>query len=149
MSKEYSPQELSFEALKRVTYKSILPTAPAAGSEWTTTVPANKIWEILAIHYHLATSATVASRIPKVSFTDGTSQIAECRTVSSQLASLTYEHTLSPNTPVLTLVGGLVGGPIPKLVLNAGAVISSTTDLIQAADQYSQVVIYVKEINVA
>lgn len=149
MSKEYSPQELPAEMQNRATYKVVTVANPAAGADFSATVPAGKMWDSIAVHFHLATAVAVATRVAKITISDGTTMFAETRAGATQVASLTYEYTFVPNMQALAEQGLVVGGAMPKVVLNAGSIISSSIYNIQAADQISNIALYVREIDIA
>jgi hypothetical protein len=149
MSKEYSPQETPPEMQNRVTYKVVTVANPAPGADFQAIVPAGKMWDSIAVHFHLATAVAVATRVAKVTISDGVTMFAETRAGATQAASLTYEYTFAPNMQALAEQGLVVGGAMPKVVLNAGAIISSEVYLLQAADQISNIALYVREIDIS
>lgn len=67
---------------------------PAAGAEWTVTVPAGSIWRILSVQAQLVTNATVANRQAQfiVDNGNGTEIIFISETPSNQAASLTRRY---------------------------------------------------------
>lgn len=64
-----------------------------AGVQWFLTLPANEMWELLAVHYRLATNATAATRQCRIEFHPISSGLINCRAICSytQPASTTVE----------------------------------------------------------
>src|SRR6516162_1693189 len=63
------PRFLTTEARVLPGYKRpVAITTPAAGANWTVTVPGGRMWRPIAINATLVTSAAVANRIPGIQF---------------------------------------------------------------------------------
>jgi hypothetical protein len=111
---------------------------PGAGADWSLTVPAGHIYQLLALHARLVTSAAVATRIARLAFGDGVSPIADLPPQASQAASLTYSYAWLPS-PSGILTGTFMLSVLPDLELQAGWTLASLTQALDAADQWDQV----------
>lgn len=127
--------------LQRVTVAT-----PAAGADWTITVPAHTRWRVTAGTATLTTSATVANRIAQVKLDDGATAyfFGQPNQVvpASQTVSVNISRTSAPaatnNPNVSTLLP-------PESLIPSGHRISSSTTNIQAADTYTAISIFVEE----
>lgn len=121
---------------------------PAANAEWSETVPAGKLWRILAIRATLVTDANVAARRVGVTISDGTNVVYKGNDESTQAASLTHNYNIAThNSRAVQDVEHYVPLPFPEhLLLPAGYVIASTTLLRQATDDWGAPVFMVEEI---
>ena len=116
---------------------------PAAGAEWTFTVPAGQVMEILSLHWVLATSAAVANRVSGFEILDGAGNVVGIwRGGAVQAASLTENYSIGPFDGQSDPNGnfGAIIVPAPQgLHLPAGFTIRSLSQNLQAGDQYSQI----------
>jgi len=121
--------------------------APAAGADWSVTVPAGKVWRLVSVQATLTTAVAVANRSPRLIVGDGDATFLTIPPVAVQAASLAgvfdwLEHgsayTTAPDQ-VLSL---------PALVLEAGWTVGTSTTAIQAADQWSAQQLLVLETDV-
>lgn len=114
---------------------------PAAGAEWTFTVPTALNYRLEVIFFTLTTSATVANRGPRVQFKDGSGNVIWETSIAGLAASGTYRfgyarlgpdsiNTGSGNTSALTL---------PDVWLPGGYVIATNTANKDSGDQFSAV----------
>jgi hypothetical protein len=118
---------------------------PAAGSDWTFTVPANTRMRIQAVGMTFVASAAVANRNVRLMFSDGGNPYWR----SSGQAVITAGQTKgiygSPQSVVQNL-GGEMNIPTPiGLIMLAGQLIQSATQALDAGDQFSQIIIEVEE----
>lgn len=122
-------------------------TQPGAGVEVTETVPAGARWQVLSFLGRFQTSAAVAARVPGLLIDDGANILFGGGPNSNQPASQTVKHIWAPgNTMVTSIDGSYVLVPMPiGLTLSAGARMRTLTSLIDAADQWSQIVYLVRE----
>jgi hypothetical protein len=122
-------------------------TTPAAGAEWSITVPAGACWEVLHVSATLATSAVVANRQPQLVYRnqDGLS-LAIFSSASSQAASLTNAlqwdaglgaavNTTAIEAPIST----------PAIPLQAGWTVRSSAAPLDVGDQWSAIRLIVIE----
>jgi hypothetical protein len=113
---------------------------PAAGTDWTFTVPANDRVRTMMVLAILVTSATVATRQAKLVIDDGVSNLAIIPAAAAQLASLTQIYTFSPGAPNVGVLGtALQTGMMQGFTAIGGYRIRSSTDNIQAGDQWSAI----------
>ncbi len=120
---------------------------PAAGADFTTTVPTGARWELVGVSAKLSTGIGVANRIANIVITDGVNQLFESTANVAQAASLADIYTYAEGAQVFNALSeGLLLAPLPSgNRLLAGWVISSATVNIQAADQWSQISLMVRE----
>lgn len=137
-------------------------TNPAAGAEVLETVPANALWRLLSFSVVLVTDANVADRDPNFIADDGTTANRRwMRKALRQTASLTRTHLWTPGTDVNVLSGDTAGTAevdtdsilrracIPEhpddRTLPEGYRLRTTTDSIQATDNYAAPIFQVEE----
>lgn len=126
----------------------VVPVAtPAAGADWSLTVPAGHVYHLVSLYGQLVTSAAVATRIPRLSFTDGDSVFLDLPPFASQVASLTRRYAWAPAVSG-TALGNSILSYLPDLDLPAGWTIASVTDLIDAADAWTSVKLLVRDLTV-
>lgn len=117
---------------------TLVGTNPAAGADWSQTVPAGEAWELVSLRFSLVTDATVATRVVKVTLDDGANVFAVIRAASTHVASLTQNYTYARGVTDIVLNSNEVLTPLPSgLILPAGYRISSSVALLQAADDLS------------
>lgn len=119
-------------------------TQPAAGADWSLVVPAGHVYTVRSIMALFATSAVVASRVPRLVFSDGVTDFLFVPPIGSQAASLTgrfswFEHAGGQN------VGNGQSVSIPTLTLPAGWAVKSNTTAIDAGDQWSAIFAHVTD----
>jgi hypothetical protein len=121
---------------------AVLVANPAAGADWVQTVPAGEQWIIRSVRAQLVTSAAAANRVPQLEVTDGAGHIVTLiPTTANQAASLTVGYNWFPEAQLINF-NGQVLLPFPLEVrAQPGFTIQSVTTAIQAADQWSQIVI--------
>jgi len=113
---------------------------PAAGAEWTFTVPAGTKYYLKSLNYTLVTSATVATRISQILIDDGTRTLYKSEVNQTQAASLTtvYSGASGILDTTATVQSAHVSLPTDMALAAAWRVRTSTT-AIQVADQYSAI----------
>jgi hypothetical protein len=126
--------------------RSVAVSAPLAGADWTITVPGTAHWRLVSASAIFAAAVAVANRIPMILIDDGANEVYEgppnqviVSGVNTTWAASTTVTGLAPNIPNVVV-------PIPAgLLLPPGFRISSETDNIQGADQWSQIFLLVEE----
>jgi hypothetical protein len=120
--------------------------APAAGADWSATVPTPARWRVNALQAQLTTGAAGGNRVPHLVITDGQGHsVYNFPSTANQLANSTAQYSAGAtvmtaqfdNAQVLVL-------PYPLKLLQTWTIGTLTTG-IQAGDQWSNIVLYVKE----
>jgi len=122
-------------------------TTPAAGANISETVPTGARWELLAVHFLFTTSAAVANRVVALGFNNGGQVYQYFMNQQNQAASLGWEYVFGQGLPALnagSLLVAIAGLAVGNRLL-AGDLIQTFTAAIQAADQFSQVRLVVRE----
>lgn len=135
--------------LAPVVVDRILVATPAAGAEWSVTLPGNQIWEVRSITATLVTSAAVATRRPSLVIDDQTTTFMRLVSGITSAASLTTVWSWVNGYDLETgASGSAVTDPFPAdLTLPAGHRIRSVTAAIDVADQWSSIVVWGRRIN--
>lgn len=118
--------------------------APAAGVDWTITVPAGRLWRVIGVLATLTTAAAVATRVVRLQATDGNATYLDLAPAATQVISLVRVYQWAQGLQPLA-IGGNITGALPDVVLQPGSILRVTTDAINAADQWSAPVVYVEE----
>lgn len=123
---------------------------PAAGADWIATVPAGHTWTLLSAQGTLTTSAAVATRLPGLDISDGAGHIIVTEAANVGVTASIVERVgfAVGDSANQDGVGAALGNrqtvALPSgIVLPAGYTIASRTVNIQAADQWSAVVLTV------
>lgn len=112
--------------------------APAAGTEWTYTVPAGQTLSVETLQFSLTTGVTVANRTVQVIIDDGTNELWRWVSPTVQAASTTVEYVGAQSSVEYAAVRNNVEAfELPNLVLSPGYRIRTVTVNIQATDQYT------------
>jgi hypothetical protein len=119
---------------------------PALGADWSAAVPATARWRVNALQAQLTTSAAVANRIPHIVITDGQGHnVYNMPAPTNQVAASAVQY--SAGATVVTAFfdsAAVLALPYPLKLLQNWTIASLTTG-IQAADQWANIVLYVKE----
>jgi len=129
------------------TLVAVTVAAPFAGADWAYTIPAGVWARLLTGFCTLATSSTVANRLPGLQLQNATpAVIGKGITNTAITANLTPAITYA-RAAGWTLAGGTVGVNLsmPALILPPGYTIGSITPLLQAGDQYSAIQLLFEE----
>lgn len=138
--------QTDYELAGRGNIRSIQGTTPGAGAEITETVPVGAIWRPIAFSYNFATSVTVATRQPLLTYTDGTNIIATMILPTQQAASIGNQMKLGDGLTFNVGFNGVMSAPLVReAYLPAGFKIQTQTLNIQAGDQYTSVLYLVEE----
>lgn len=131
-------------------YRVVVGEKPSAGAEISVTVPGGVIWIPQALTTRLTTNATVASRVPVLTYDDGESVFA--RMATTTVVTATQAPPLSwlamYGTAIQPAGGKTFSSPLVPLLLPSGYRIRTQTDELQATDQYDAPVLYVKQVSV-
>jgi hypothetical protein len=125
-------------------------SAPLAGQEISTTVPAGVNWIIRSISYTLATSAVVAARSSHLVIDDGANIIFEGANPATEAASLTYRYSWAAGVSNASDGATVLQGGLPfELRLRTGYRMRTVTSGLDAADQYSALAVLLEEFTAA
>lgn len=135
----------SGETIWRRSRRIVTLAAPAAGADWQTIVPGGHIYVVRGVLVSLVTAVAAANRLPRLLYSDGTTTFLDIAAASTQAASLTQGYTWWSDSHTYA-VGQRDVMQIPEVHLPAGHTIGTTTDNLQAADQYGAVTLYVHDL---
>jgi hypothetical protein len=126
--------------------RNLTGTDPAAGAEWSETVPTNARWRLISARASLVTDATVPVRTATVIIDDGTTTVFSMPATATQAASLTFTYEYFGAGSAGYASGSLIVLPLPPdIVLAPGWRIRSSTGAIVAGDNWSAPQILVEE----
>jgi hypothetical protein len=108
---------------------------PAAGADWTFTVPAGKVWEVISAFAVLVTDATVANRAARLVVGDGVATFLSIAPAGVQAASLTYRYAWVAVGVAYQTANGQVAA-LPRLVLEPGWTLGTSTEGLVAGDNW-------------
>ena len=127
--------------------RAIAGTNPAAGAEFSETVPTGARWDLLYLNVELDTSSQAATREARLAFTQSSLTMAIVNTAGSQAASLNRVYTWGQALPVNAgIIGTIFQGAIPSpSILLAGDRFRSTTNGLQTLDDWRTPIYVVRE----
>jgi hypothetical protein len=126
--------------------RSIAGADPAAGAEFSETVPTNARWRLLGVDVALVTDATAANRTQRLIIDDGATIVAEITPAVAQTATLTWRYSYARNVQRGVDPGGtLINAPLPDAWLMGGYRVRSATTNLQAGDNYGAPQLWVEE----
>lgn len=136
-----------YEFLRMRLVRAIPVPTPAAGSDWSLTVPAGVIWQVLSVRAQLVTDAVVATRVPSLDFVTADGTIVVRHPVdSTKVASVSAFFDWMVGYGDHINEGGVVGlSMIADFPLLAGWAVKTTTFAIDAGDQWSGITVAVRE----
>jgi hypothetical protein len=112
--------------------------SPAAGAEWSVTVPAGHLWRIESVQAQLVTSAVVATRVARLAWGDGVAPYFTLPPAASQLTTLTRLYAWHPNAMAVAVGTGILSCLLDA-DLPAGWTLASSTEAIDGGDQWSAI----------
>jgi len=120
---------------------------PAAGAEWSTSVPIHTRWQLLGIRAALATSSGASSRQVVFVIDDGVTTQIPIYSAQQQAAALSYTYNAYPGAESGFITAALGAHQVylalsPLAFLTSGWRVRSSTANIQAVDQWSGVTLY-------
>lgn len=123
---------------------------PAAGTDWSVTVPAGVQWNVRAGVGTLTTAAVAGSRYAGASVTVDGVATWQANLPAGQAESLAYVYTLAAtvSAAVTTVAASGLIVPLPNLWLPEGTAIGSSTIGLLAGDQWSAIALTVEEVYV-
>lgn len=138
----------AYDVLGGPVLRTQLVANPAAGADWSFTPDSRAALEIKAVCAVFTSSAAVANRVPSLKITDGVETVAVIPPPNAQAASLAETYTWIAGGASSTPGAGfpqVCALPL-KIILPPGFVISGQTTNIQAADQWSAISIWSREL---
>lgn len=115
---------------------------PAAGAEWSQTVTAAQVWEIQAVRCQLTPAGGGSARQVRLAITDGSNIILRTSTSQTEISGTVYAYNAFAGAQIFTPADAANWQwPLPRIMLGAGYVLTSVTGNINAADQWSNIVI--------
>ncbi len=124
--------------------------SPAAGAEWSVSVPGGVLWVVRAVKGRLTTSAVVANRRPDLKVSDGSIDLFGIGALTNQAANFVDDWSWVAG--YASNVGGFSPGDetnyFPEFPLYGGYIIRTVTRNIDAGDQWSAIVVTVDEYEV-
>lgn len=128
------------------TWRIVPGTVPAAGADFSDTVPVNTRWSLAAIAFTYVTDATAPVRTLILTIDDGANVIWETSQNGTIAASLTTKIRAGAGVQNFGPVANTFILPLPEtLLLPAGSRIRSVTTAKGAADQFSAIFYNVEE----
>lgn len=113
---------------------------PAAGADWSFVVPATR--QLICVTALLTTAVAVANRTPQLKLATATPvTIVLSPLAPAQVASLADTYVWFPGAPLSAAAAATITAPIPTVTLAANSTIGTVTAGIQAADQWSAIVL--------
>jgi hypothetical protein len=124
----------------------IIVADPAAGANWIATVPAPQRWRLKSVLYTFTCSGVAANRRSRlVVLGEFGQQNVNTQPVLQQIAGSTNTYSYFNGAPFVVPVAGVnVALPLPDVVLHSGGSISSSTNGLDAGDQYSGIALQVE-----
>lgn len=122
-------------------------TDPAAGAEVSETVPTGARWELLSVRYTLVTSAVAGARRSRlVLTTPGSAVFVSLLPATTQAASDNLPYLWAPNLPSASIATTGLQQPLTqRAILPAGAMLGTSTQAVDAGDNYADVTFAVRE----
>lgn len=114
---------------------------PAAGANWTYTIPDGTDFLCKAIRFRLVTDANVAARRARIEFRQSTTIIHQAVCSNTQAASLTYDYNIAMDGAAEVLSATYINRSMPDIRLKDSDTIRVQTDSIQVGDQFSAIVL--------
>jgi len=118
---------------------------PAAGAEFTYTVPTGLRWRVIGITARIVTSIAVGNRLPTVVLNNGSADFLILPAGGIITASMTRDCTWLSGVSGYAAGSYVTGGlPVP-LIVGPGYVIKSVTEAIQTGDDWAAANLIVME----
>ncbi len=122
----------------------VVPVAnPAAGADWSFTVPAGHVYRLVSVFAQLVTSAVVANRQALLTVTDGTGTFLRLPAAAVQAASGTVTYSWMAGGVAYLSLPASQAAFLPDLNLMPAWGLASSTALIDVGDQWSGIRLHV------
>ena len=120
-------------------------TQPAAGADFSYTLPGGGVYLFKSLNFQVASSATAGNRVVRVTFTHGGLLLCELSGSINHTASQTIRYSFFPGaTREITLAQVTCQAAPVDFFLPGGTIIASSVANIQASDQISAIGLYVE-----
>lgn len=121
---------------------------PAAGAQWSVTVPGDQAWRVLSVAALLTTSAVAGNRSAALLADDQQSVFmgADSDVAIAANLAVTISWALGLITSTSIVTGGVASAGLPDLVLPPGYRLRSATTAFDVADQWSSIAIAVESL---
>lgn len=118
---------------------------PAAGADWSTSVPGGSVWLVQAIAATYVSEAAAGTREVKLTIDDGTTVLARAPAATTFPAGTTVQFcwVRGYGTTISTTDGQLATAPFPDFPLGAGFRVNAVTTNRTGGDQWSAIALYV------
>jgi len=127
-----------FDAQGLVTHASV--ANPAAGSDWSQTVPIRARWKLRSVRALLQADGNAANRAVTFSFGNGTNFTYKISSAFVQVAGQGIGYSFAPGLPVLGMNNNEIGLPLPaEVMLEPGDSFGVSTLNLDAGDQWSHI----------
>lgn len=132
-----------FDWVEGTSYPSPV-ASPAAGADWTYTVPGGFYERIVAISYRMVSANAGVARQSVLRFKDADGNVIfTTHCAAQQQINVTQDYSYFDSGPAQNIVNGVVLGCLPtSLYLYSGFSIASDTLNINAADQFSRIFVW-------
>lgn len=142
-------EQLALGDASPVVFDVVRVPTPLVGSDWSTIVPGNQVWEILAVTEQLTTSAVVANRRPSVLLDDQTTSLSR---VVSFIPAAASQNTQYSFVAGAAAGGGVAGGAVTDAlplgwIAPAGYRLRNITLGLDVGDQWSGIAVWIRRIN--
>lgn len=119
----------------------LAPGITGAGTGVSVTLPESELQQVIAVSFRLVTSAVVATRVPRVTLTDGSGVLlASSVTGTTSAASLTTDYTFALHGgPWTGASGAVTSGPLFDVIAAEGDAIGIAVAAIDVGDVLSRV----------
>lgn len=117
---------------------------PAAGAEWIYALPAGYQYAFVSVVFRLTNSAAVANRILSVPIILGGNVLCRSKQMPALAASITGRLSLFSGCALGTVFDSYSTNPMPfttDFIVPAATTIGTATLNLQAADQFSEIVL--------
>lgn len=120
---------------------------PAAGHDFSLTVPAGVLWRVISLSGTFATAADVQNRGVVLKLLPNGGGAVQVLTAQTQAQNLTWTWSWLTGQPATVQQGALVAVPLPSgVLLTGGSVITSNIITMAPTDQWSGVFVNVEEL---
>lgn len=132
---------------KEGTLKVVAGNDPAAGAEFSVTVPNGVLWVVQSVRVTLVTDATAVTREMAIRIDDGSKDLLIIPSGRSQASNQGVDYNFVVDVDSLTNppVSGNITRRIPRIPLLPGYRVRSVTANLQAGDNYGAPTLYVVE----